>query len=138
MLFMEKNLSKFPNKQKKFSMLFLFNFVPQQILNFLCEKLFVKLIASRFRQKVYFSRFWLCFIYFDVIIRQRLKKKFKLVELFFSCGNEIKTCGLVQQLILGMFRDLILQSRDQIFLSEYSGNTNLTSYEFINSIVLIV
>ena len=31
---------------------------------------------------------------------------------FFSSANEIKTCGLVQQLILGMLIDLILQSRD--------------------------
>ena len=39
------------------------------------------------------------------------EKKFKLVELFFSRANKIKTC-LMQQLILGMHRDLILQSRD--------------------------
>ena len=34
------------------------------------------------------------------------------VELFFSHANEVKTCGLVQELILRMLRDLILQSRD--------------------------
>ena len=45
----------------------------------------------------------LCFIYFDVIIRQRLKKNS-------SQSNEVKTCGIVQQLILRMLRDLILQS----------------------------
>ena len=48
----------------------------------------------------------MCFIHFDIIIRQRLKKKFKLVEPFlFGLANEIKTSGLVQQLILGMLRD---------------------------------
>ena len=35
-------------------------------------------------KSVYFSRDSLCFIYFDVIICQRLKKKFKIVEPFFS------------------------------------------------------
>ena len=59
-----------------------------------------------------FSRDSLCFIYFEVIIRQRRKKKFKLVELFLSRANEVKICGLVQQLILRMSRDLILQSRN--------------------------
>ena len=43
---------------------------------------------------------------------QRLKKKFKLVKLFFGHANEIKSCGLVQQLILGILKDLILQSHD--------------------------
>ena len=56
-----------------------------------------------------FSRDPLRFIFFDVIIRQRLKKS---LNLFFSRTNEIKACGLAQQLILGMLRDLILQSRD--------------------------
>ena len=37
------------------------------------------------------------------------EKKFRPVELFFSRANEVKTCGLVQQLILRMLRDLILQ-----------------------------
>ena len=41
---------------------------------------------------------------------QRLKKKFKLVKLFFSHTNEIKPCSLVQQLILGILKDLFLQS----------------------------
>ena len=34
------------------------------------------------------------------------------VELFFSSSNEVKPCGLRQQVILGMLRDVILQSRD--------------------------
>ena len=37
---------------------------------------------------------------------------FKVVELFLSRVNGIKTFGLVQQLILGVQRDLILQSWD--------------------------
>ena len=39
-------------------------------------------------KSIYFSRYCLCFIYFDVIIHQRLKKKFQLVELFFSHVKE--------------------------------------------------
>ena len=38
------------------------------------------------------------------------EKKFKLVGpgfFFFGCANEVKTCGLAQQLILRIIRDLI-------------------------------
>ena len=45
---------------------------------------------------------------FDFNIRQRLKKSSSQLNFFFSPA----TCGLVQQLILRMFRDLILQSRN--------------------------
>ena len=31
---------------------------------------------------------------------------------FFSCANELETCGFVQQLILCMLKYLILQQRD--------------------------
>ena len=37
------------------------------------------------------------------------EKSFKLVELFFSRANEVKTRGLVQQLILRIRRDLIFR-----------------------------
>ena len=67
-------------------------------------------IMSLNSKSIYFGRYSLCFICFDVIIHQRLKKKFQLVELFFSHVNEIKTCGLVQQMIPGTVKDLILQS----------------------------
>ena len=46
-----------------------------------------------------FTRDSLCFIYFDVIIRQRLKTSLSQLIFFFSRANEIKTCGLVKQLI---------------------------------------
>ena len=59
-----------------------------------------------------FSRDSLCFIYIDFIICQRLKKSSSQLNFFFSRANEVKICGLVQYLILGMLRDLILQSRD--------------------------
>ena len=63
-------------------------------------------------KSVSFSRDSLCFIYFDVIICQRLKVKFKLVELF-SRANEIKTGGLAQQLKLGMLSgDFHAHARD--------------------------
>ena len=55
----------------------------------------------------------LCFIYLDVIIRQQLKKKFNPVKR----ANEVKTCGLVQQRILRMLRDVILQSCDSHLLN---------------------
>ena len=42
-----KKFSKFSNEQKK---VFLFNFVPQQILNFLLMFHFMKLIASKLKQ----------------------------------------------------------------------------------------
>ena len=73
----------------------------------LCEINSIKIQTISLVPKfVYFSGDSLCFIYFDIIIHQRLKKKFKLVEPFlFGLANEIKTSGLVQQLILGMLRD---------------------------------
>ena len=40
------------------------------------------------------------------------KKSSSWLNFFLRHANEIKACGLVQQLILGMLRDLILQSRD--------------------------
>ena len=45
------------------------------------------------------------------------KKSSSLLNLFFSCTNEVKTCGLLQQLILLMLRDLILQPRDSHLLN---------------------
>ena len=50
------------------------------------------------------------------------KKKFKLVELFFSPANEVKSCGLVHQLILRMLKDLILLQHDSQLLN---GNPSL-------------
>ena len=47
---MEKTFQVFQCTEKKFSMLFLFNFVPQQILHFIFMFHFVKLIALKFRQ----------------------------------------------------------------------------------------
>ena len=44
-----KSFQSFPMQRKKFSMLFLFNFVPQHILNFLFMFHLVELIASRFK-----------------------------------------------------------------------------------------
>ena len=70
------------------------------------------LTISLVSKSIYFSRVYLRCTYFHVIICQWLKKMFKLVELFFSRTNEIKTCGSVEQLIVGMLRNLILQSRD--------------------------
>ena len=113
-----KKLSKFSDAQKKVFHAFSFQLcstanskfsLRKTLWEINCFKIQTKSLVSKF---IYFSRFCLCFIYFEVIIRQRLKKKFKLVELFFSRANEIKTCGLVQQMILHIFRDLILQSPD--------------------------
>ena len=56
------------------------------------------------------------FIFLGVIINRRLKKKFQLAVLF-SRFNEVKPCGLVQQMILRILRDLILQYRDSHLLN---------------------
>ena len=45
-----------------------------------CIKIKTISLAS---ESVYFSRDSLCFIYFDIIIHQRPKKRSKLIELFF-------------------------------------------------------
>ena len=79
-------------RRKRFSMLFLFNFVPQKILNFFLFH-FVKLIVLNSSNKSssksdYISR-TLCILFTSSF-----------------ASLEIKTCGLVQQLILGMHRDL--------------------------------
>ena len=47
-----------------------------------------------------------------VITCQRLKKSSSQLHFFLSCANEVKTCGLVQQLIMRVLRDLMLHSRD--------------------------
>ena len=73
-------------------------------------------------EKNKYPRYSLCFIYFDVIIRQRPKKKIHATRTFFQSWNEIKTCGPVQQLVLGMLRDLILHSRD---FQSLNGDNNL-------------
>ena len=50
----------------------------------LCEINCIKIqTISLASESIYFSRDSLCFIYFDIIIHQRPKKKSKLVELFF-------------------------------------------------------
>ena len=82
-------LLKFCKAQKEVFYACFINFVPQQVLNFVfvslreinCIKIQTMSLVSK---SVYFSRGYLCYIYFDVIIRQRLKKKFRLVELFFQ------------------------------------------------------
>ena len=84
---------------------------------------------------MYFSRASLCFIYFDVIIRLRLKKKFRLAELFFSRANEVNICGLVQQLILGMFIDLTLQCNIiALFILGLKTSNNLQQFKCKNDI----
>ena len=89
-------------------MLFLFNLVPQQFFFFcisLCEINCIKIqiMSLVLNLPILFSRDSLCFVYFDVSL-SATEKKFKLVEK--------KTWGLVQQLRLGMLRDLILQPRN--------------------------
>ena len=61
------------------------------------------LVVNQFWQRLF------VFIYFDVIIPQRLKQKFKAAELFFSHANEVTICDLVQKLILVTLKYLILK-----------------------------
>ena len=87
-----KKLSKFFNAQKKVFYALSFQLCSAANSKFsfyvsLCEINCIKIQAmSLVSKSIYFSRDSLCFIYFDVIICQWLKKKFKLVEVFFqSC-----------------------------------------------------
>ena len=110
-----KKFSKFSHLEKKVFYAFSFQLCstanPKFSFVSLCEINCIKIqTMSLVSKSIYFSRDSLCFIYFDVIIRQRLKKSSSWLNFFVSCVNEIKTCSLVQQLILGMLRDLILQS----------------------------
>ena len=123
---MLKAFQVFQWTEKKFSRFFLFTFVPQLILNFLLFHV-IKLIASKFKQYVQFLNLSILaeivcvlFIYFDDIIGQRLRKSSSWLNFFLNPANEIKTCGLVQLPILGMPRDLVLQSRDFQSLNEDS------------------
>ena len=89
-------------------MLFLFSFVSQQILNFLsvslCEINFIKIQTMSLASKsMYFSRDFLCFIYFDIIIRQRLNQK---------CGFRAAIdTGHAQRFYLTMVQLLVAQCR---------------------------
>ena len=56
-----------------------------------------------------FSRDSVSFVYFDVIIRQQLKKSSSQLNFFFRRTNEVKTYGRAQEIKLSMLRDLILQ-----------------------------
>ena len=85
-------------RRKKFSMPFPSNPAPKQILNFPFMIPFVKLMASNFRQwmiqvskSIYFPRDSLRPTCFDAIIRQRLKKKLKLLWTFFLSREWSKT-----------------------------------------------
>ena len=87
---------------------------------------FVKLIASKFRQWVVFYLLW----------RHHLQATEAQASwaFFFSCANEVKTCGLVQLPILGIHRDLILQLREFQSLSgdqSYRGLLERASHAFV-------
>ena len=56
-------------------------------------------------------RFFLCYLLWRHLLPVT-EKKVSLLDFFFSRTNEVKTCGIVQQMMLGMLRYLILQSRD--------------------------
>ena len=91
--FLWKKLIKFSNEQKKvFHAFFFSTFFSSSTGNSkfsfnvsLSEINCVKIqTVSLVFKSIYFSREALCFIYFDVTIRQRLKKKLKQVEVFFQ------------------------------------------------------
>ena len=97
----------------KLDLFLLLCIIPKQILKLIFMFHCLNLIASKFWQWAWFWTYFrkdsLCFIYLDVTIGQPQKKKSSnLLNFFFSCANEVKTCGIVQ-LILCMLRDLILQ-----------------------------
>ena len=108
-----KKLSKFSIAQKKILHAFSFQLCSTANSKFsfyvasLCETNCIKIQAiSLVSKSIYFSRDYrdpFGFIYFQVNIRQRLKKKVQASLLFLQLRS------LVQQQILGMLRDLILQ-----------------------------
>ena len=116
--YLQKKLPKLSNAQKKVSHALSFQLCSTANPEFsfyilLCEINSIKTeTVSLVSKCIYFRRDSLCFIYFDVIICQQLKKKVQASWTFFSQTNEIKTCSFVQQLILGILRDLILQLGD--------------------------
>ena len=111
-----KKLSKFFNAQKKVFYALFFQLCSAANSKFsfyvsLCEINCIKIQAmSLVSKSIYFSRDSLCFIYFDVIICQRLKKKFKLVEVFFQSREWNKNVVLCNSWYCACSD--ILQSRD--------------------------
>ena len=95
---MEKAFQVFQYTKKKFPMLFLFNFVPQQILNFLfvslCEINWIKIQTISLVLNLYILAEILC-VLFTLMpsFASDCKKSSSSFNFFFSCANEIKTCG---------------------------------------------
>ena len=91
-----KKFSKFSNAQKKVFNAFSFQLCSTANSKFsfnvsLCEINCIKIqTISLVSKTICFSRGSLSFIYFDVIVRQRLKKQFKLVELSFQSRERNK------------------------------------------------
>ena len=89
-----KKISEFSNEQKK-----VFNATNSKFsfnVSFCEINCFKIQTISLISKSIYFSRGSLCFNYFDVIIRQRLEKKFKLVELFFQSrewNKNMRSCA---------------------------------------------
>ena len=86
--YLQKKLPKLSNAQKKVFHALSFQLCSTANPKFsfyilLCEINFIKTeTVSLVSKCIYFRRDSLCFIYFDVIICQQLKKKFKPAELF--------------------------------------------------------
>ena len=59
------------------------------------------------------------------------QKKVQASCTFFSRANEVKTCGLAQQLILRMLRDLVLQLRNSHWLD---GDSSLDYKELCKTL----
>ena len=91
-----KKFSKFSNAQKKIFNAFSFQLCSTANSKFsfnvsLCGINCIKIqTISLVSKTICFSRGSLSFIYFDVIVRQRLKKQFKLVELSFQSRERNK------------------------------------------------
>ena len=118
-----KKLSKFSNAQKKVFLIFFqlcsianskFSFyISLCAIN--CIK--IKTMSLVLNVSIYFSRDSLCFIYFDVIIPQRLKKKFKHGT-GITCKKSLVICAT--QLAGGLLLKILKYFKVMLNIFEFS------------------
>ena len=105
--------SKFSDAKKKKILAFSFQLCSTANSFYIsfCEINLIKIQTMSLVLNLFYERLFVFYLLY-VIIRQRLKKKFRLQQLnfFFSHANEIKMWSCAK-MILGMLRDLILLSR---------------------------
>ena len=117
-----KKFSKFPNAQKNIFHASSFQLcsIGNSEFSFcvsLCEINYIKIQKIRLVLNLSISAEIFCFIYFDVVIRQLLKKKFKLLELFFQSREWNKHVALYNNWYWA-FSEILSYSRATYRLTE--------------------